>query len=77
MRDLRVRKTSCAMCSFINQKGERVEVPLVRIGREYRQVGTYLVYGTSRSDPAYAAVHALPAGWEPDARMLRAVERAR
>lgn len=77
MRDLTAKRSNGAMISFVNQKGEHCVVPLMFIGKEWRQVGVYLVYGTSKSDPSYAAVHALPRGWVPTQGMISAIRRAR
>lgn len=75
MRNLRIKRTAAAMVSFVNNKGDHVTVPLIMVKGEWRPVGSYLVYGSSRSDPRYAAVFALPHEWEPTPRMLREIER--
>lgn len=77
MRNLRARRSAGAMISFTNQKGEYCVVPLMLLDGEWRQVGVYLVYGTSKSDPAYASVHALSHKWVPTRRMISAIRRAK
>jgi hypothetical protein len=65
------------MVSFINKKGDRVVIPFVMVNGEWKPVGSYLVYGTSRSDPKYGAVFALPHNWKPTSRILREIERTK
>jgi hypothetical protein len=77
VRNLRVTTGDGALASWINKDGERVILPLVRLGDdEWRDVGVYLKQGLSASDPLFATVFALPYGWKPTPRIKRAIERS-
>jgi hypothetical protein len=77
MRNVRVKIVDCAVVTFVNDKGEHVVLPLYAHEGTWRTFGAYQVYGISRSDPMFSAVHALPYRWKPTRRILRAIQRNR
>ena len=76
MKSLRATVGDGAMVSWINKNGERVAIPLVKLGKEWKQVGVYLKFGASQSDPTFATVFPLPHNWKPSQKILRTIRRA-
>lgn len=75
MKSLRAEKGGGATVSWTNEDGDRVAVPFLRLGKEWKPVGVYLKYGTSKSDPKFAAIFPLPHNWEPSTRIKRLLRR--
>ena len=75
MKSLRVTLGEAALVSFVNSKGERCALPLIKVGKEWRSTGSYLKYGLSKSDPLYGAVFPLPINYKPGGKILLAIGR--
>lgn len=53
-----------------------IALPLIKVGKEWKTAGAYLKYGTSKSDPSFGAVFALPHDWQVPSRILRLIRKA-
>ncbi len=72
MKSLRVEHGQGALVTYTNKKQENIGIPMIRLGNgKWRGTGCYLKFGTSKSDPSFAAVFPLPHDWEPTGRILR------
>jgi hypothetical protein len=77
MRQVKAKMVKCVMVTFINDKGEMVLLPLYAHRGEWRSMGSYQVFGVSKSDPTFSSVHGLPYRWRPTSRILSAIRRAK
>jgi hypothetical protein len=76
MRNIRVTDVRrVVVVTFINERGETVSLPLYAHNGEWRNFGSYQVYGVSKSDPTFSSVHALPHRWRPNRRIIRAIQK--
>jgi hypothetical protein len=67
----------CFVATFANEEGRTVMLPLYAHDGQWKTFGSYQVFGVSKSDPSYSAVHALPYKWGPKGRLLQALRKAK
>lgn len=76
MKNLRVSKGNGAWVTWTDEEGHMIALPLIKVGKEWKTAGAYLKYGTSKSDPSFGAVFALPHDWQVPSRILRLIRKA-
>jgi len=77
MKNIRVTEVRAYVVIFENEQGRTVSLPLYAHDGQYKNFGSYQIYGVSRSDPTYSAVFALPYKWRAPRRIVRAIQKAR